>query len=73
MDETLLWRRWAPFLVQVSPSLAQVRFLVGDLHRKTVSYALQWRRSPSFFLTCAKNHRHLRQPLFPQAFWPAIY
>ena len=26
---------------------------MGDLHRKTVSYALQWRRSPSFFLTCA--------------------
>ena len=48
------WRRYALFL-------AQVGFLVGDLRRKTGSYALQWCRSRPFFLTCAKNHQHLRQ------------
>ena len=31
--------------------LAQVGFLVGDLRRKTGSYALRWRRSPPIFLT----------------------
>ena len=48
------WRRWTPFL-------AQVGFLVGDLRRKTGSYALQWRRSRPFFLTCASILLHLRQ------------
>ena len=48
------WRRWALFLVQVG-------FLVRDLRRKMGFCALQWRRSRHFFLTCAKNHRHLRQ------------
>lgn len=48
------WRRYAPFL-------AQVGFLVGDLRRKMGSYALHWRRSPPFFLTCANIPLHLRQ------------
>ena len=39
--------------------LAQVGFLVGDLRRKMGSYALHWRRSPPFFLTCAKIPIHL--------------
>ena len=43
------WRRYARLL-------AQVWFLVGDLRRKTGFYALLWRRSSPFFLTCAKNH-----------------
>ena len=47
------WRRYALFL-------AQVGFLVGDLRRKMGSYALQWRRSLPFFLTCAKKPLHLR-------------
>ena len=48
------WRRYTPFL-------AQVGFLVGDLRRKMGSYALHWRRSPPFFLTCANIPLHLRQ------------
>ena len=70
------WRRYARFLVQKCPFpgaggphswrryttfLAQVGFLVGNLRRKTGSYALQWRRSPPFFLTCANIPLHLRQ------------
>ena len=47
------WRRYALLL-------AQVRFWVGDLRRKTVSYVLQWRRSRPFFLTCANIPLHLR-------------
>ena len=47
--------------------LAQVGFLVGDLRRKMGSYALRWRRSPPIFLTCAKNHRHLRQKAYTPA------
>ena len=41
--------------------LAQVGFLVGDLRRKMGSYALHWRRSSPFFLTCANIPLHLRQ------------
>ena len=44
----LFWRRWAAFL-------AQVGFWVGDLRRKSWFCALCWRRSPPFFLTCAKT------------------
>ena len=54
------WRRYALFL-------AQVGFLVGDLRRKMGSNALQWRRSPPIFLTCVKNHRHLRQKAYTPA------
>ena len=36
-------------------------FLVGDLRRKMGSYALQWRKSRPFFLTCAQKSIHLRQ------------
>ena len=56
----ICWRRYALFL-------AQVGFLVGDLRRKTGSYALQWRRSHSFFLTCTKNLLHLRQHILTPA------
>ena len=34
---------------------------MGDLRRKTGSYALQWRRSSPFFLTCANIPLYLRQ------------
>ena len=34
---------------------------MGDLRRKTGSYALQWHRSRPFFLTCANITLHLRQ------------
>ena len=48
------WRRYAPFL-------AQVGFWVGDLlHRRAQNHDSR-RRSPPFFLTCAKTPLHLRQ------------
>ena len=59
----LPWRR-------SQASLAQVCFWEGDLHRKSASYALQWRRSPPIFHTCAKHPRHLRQT--PQTPAPRI-
>ena len=49
-----IWCRWVRLL-------AQVRFLGGGLRRKTVSYALQWRRSYPFFHTCASKGWDLRQ------------
>ena len=49
-----LWRR-------SHLSLAQVCFYLRDLRRESLFYALQWRRSPPFFHTCAKTPQHLRQ------------
>ena len=46
----LSWRKYGLFL-------AQVRFLAGDLLHESGFYALQRRRSPPFFPTCAKRHR----------------
>ena len=41
--------------------------MVGDLRRKTGSYALHWRRSPPFFLTCANipQHSPTPAPIYP--------
>ena len=44
-------------------AMAQVRFLSGDLCRKTGSHAFWRRRSHPFFHTCANNYPHLRQQL----------
>ena len=64
------WRRSWAFMEQVtgfpgagpghlwsrSPAfLAQVRFFVGDLRRKSFLCGLWWRKSPTFFRTCAKQ------------------
>jgi hypothetical protein len=43
--------------------LAQVWFWGGDLRRKTGICALQWRRSPPYFHTCANDYAHLRRQL----------
>ena len=48
------WRRYAPFL-------AQVGFWVGDLRHRRAQNHDSRRRSPPFFLTCAKTPLHLRQ------------
>lgn len=48
------------------PLLAQVRFFLRDLRRKTTFYAFQWRRSHPYFHTCASNAIHLRH-LYPCA------
>lgn len=53
---TSFWRRWATVL-------AQVGFLGGDLHRKSLFYALQWRRSTPFFPICARNAGDLRRDI----------
>ena len=52
--ENLDWRRWDAFL-------AQVRFLVGDLRRKSGVCGLLWRRSHLFFHTCTSIPHHLHQ------------
>ena len=49
-----LWSRSPAFL-------AQVRFFVGDLRRKSFLCGLWWRKSPTFFRTCAKKEGDLRQ------------
>jgi hypothetical protein len=49
-----LWSRSPAFL-------AQVRFFVGDLRRKSFLCGLWWRKSPTFFRTCAKKEGGLRQ------------
>lgn len=42
------------------PLLAQVRFFLWDLRRKTAIHAFQWRRSHPYFHTCASYTKHLR-------------
>ena len=68
--ENLDWRRWDAFL-------AQVRFLVGDLRRKSGVCGLLWRRSHLFFHTCTSIPHHLHQhtpspaPAYPPSPAPA--
>ena len=41
--------------------MAQVCFMERDLRRNTCFHALQWRRSPLVFHTCARSTPHLPQ------------